>query len=124
VWAFLLLSATLYNTSRTTPRISIPGTSTVIPTAAIPLLLIVATSFIVPHTSLLGHICGAAIGYGWGSGYLKFLAPPEKIIRWIEDKLKLKARLPSTYVSTDKQTGGKFGMSVLPSNSSSANGTV
>ena len=46
-----------------------------------------------------------------GLGYLKFLAPPEKILRWIEGKLNLLGRLPH-YVSVDQKTYGRYG--VLP----------
>jgi len=46
-----------------------------------------------------------------GLGYLKFLAPPEKISRWIEAKLNLLGRLPH-YVSVDQKTYGRYG--VLP----------
>lgn len=51
-----------------------------------------------------------------GLGYLKFLSPPEKALRWIEGKLNLLARLPY-YVSIDQKTYGRFG--VLPSAGSS-----
>ena len=44
-------------------------------------------------------------------GYLKFLAPPEKILRWIEGKMNLLGRLPH-YVSVDQKTYGRYG--VLP----------
>jgi hypothetical protein len=47
-----------------------------------------------------------------GLGYLRFLAPPEKILRWIEGKMNLLGRLPH-YVSVDQKTYGRFG--VLPS---------
>jgi hypothetical protein len=40
---------------------------------------------------------------------LKFLAPPEKILRWIEDKGRLRSRLPSAYVSIDRRGSGRFG---------------
>lgn len=56
-------------------------------------------------------ICNAV-----GLGYLKFLAPPEKALRWIEGKLNLLGRLPH-YVSVDQKTYGRFG--VLPSTNSS-----
>ena len=46
-----------------------------------------------------------------GLGYLKILAPPEKILRWIEGKLDLLGRLPH-YVSIDQKTYGRYG--VLP----------
>ena len=49
-----------------------------------------------------------------GLGYLKFLAPPEKVLRWIEGKLNLLGRLPH-YVSIDQKTYGRYG--VLPTTS-------
>lgn len=49
-----------------------------------------------------------------GLGYLKILAPPEKILRWIEGKLNLLGRLPH-YVSIDQKTYGRYG--VLPTSS-------
>lgn len=82
------------------------------PTWTTPLFVILITSFLIPNTSLIGHLCGAAIGYLWGMNYIKFLAPPEKILRWLERKLDLLARLPH-YVSVDKSTFGRYG--VLPS---------
>jgi len=65
----------------------------------------------VPGTSLLGHLCSVLIGYGFELGYLKFLVPPEKILRFIEGKLNLLGRLPH-YVSVDQKTFGRYG--VLP----------
>lgn len=47
-----------------------------------------------------------------GIGYLKFIAPPEWALRWIETRLNLLAILPH-YVSVDQKTYGRFG--VLPS---------
>ena len=46
-----------------------------------------------------------------GLGYIRFLAPPEKVLRWIEGKLNLLGRLPH-YVSVDQKTYGRYG--VLP----------
>ena len=54
-----------------------------------------------------------------GLGYLRFLAPPEKILRWIEGKLNLLGRIPH-YVSVDQKTYGRYG--VLPSSSTSGPG--
>lgn len=100
-----------------------------IPTWITPLALIVVTSVLLPNTSFLGHLCAVAVGYlcklntpitAWvtnpvlvGLGYLKFLAPPEKIARWIEGKLNLLGRLPH-YVSVDQKTAGRY-TAVLPS---------
>lgn len=53
-----------------------------------------------------------SVYFGGGLGYVKYLAPPEKILRWIEGKLNLLGRLPH-YVSVDQKTYGRFG--VLPS---------
>ncbi|KAH0544004.1 hypothetical protein FGG08_001771 [Glutinoglossum americanum] len=39
-------------------------------------------------------------------GYLKILAPPEKILRWVEGKMNLLGRLPH-YVSVDQKTYGR-----------------
>lgn len=46
-----------------------------------------------------------------GLGYIRFLAPPEKVLRWIEGKLNLLGRVPH-YVSVDQKTYGRYG--VLP----------
>lgn len=55
-----------------------------------------------------------------GLGYLKILAPPDKVLRWIEGKLNLLGRLPH-YVSMDQKTYGRYG--VLPtSNAPSMDG--
>lgn len=108
-----------------------------IPTWITPLVLIVVTSVLIPNTSFLGHLCAVTVGYlckyGFcyclrniqplvsigimltkptvGLGYLKFLAPPERILRWIEGKLNLLGRLPH-YVSVDQKQYGRFG--ILP----------
>jgi len=103
-----------------------------IPTWTTPLLLIFVVAVLVPGTSLLGHLCGLAVGYicmstfvpssqalqsannnglKGGLGYLKWLSPPEKALRWIETKFNLLAWLPH-YVSVDQKTFGRFG--VLP----------
>jgi len=118
VWCFLLFSAFLYQTSKSTPHISIPSTPYKLPILAIPFILIIIVAIIVPYTSILGHICGCIIGFGWGSGLLKFLKPPDKILRWVEDKLMLRTRLPTSYVDVK---GGPYGSDVLPMNSDTAN---
>ena len=80
---------------------------------------------------MLGHLCGIAMGYVGkylnsivslfiadilataGLGYIRYLAPPEWALRWIESRLNLLVILPH-YVSVDQKTYGRFG--VLPSN--------
>lgn len=57
----------------------------------------------------MAHLCGAVIGYGFELGYLKFLVPPERILRFVEGKLNLMARLPR-YVSVDANTYGRYGV--------------
>ncbi|KAI9670093.1 MAG: putative rhomboid protease [Trizodia sp. TS-e1964] len=56
-----------------------------------------------------------------GIGYLKHLAPPEKILRWVEGKMNLLGRLPH-YVSVDQKTYGRYG--VLPSSNSTTSASV
>jgi len=81
-----------------------------------PLPLLVFLHYLLPNAvlndSLIADLCGCAVGYGFELGYLKFLVPPEKILRWIEGKLNLLGRLPH-YVSVDQKTYGRYG-SVLP----------
>ncbi|KAK7520043.1 hypothetical protein IWZ03DRAFT_128159 [Phyllosticta citriasiana] len=110
VWVFLLLAVEAVKAHRANPYFSIGPYK--VPTWTTPLFIILVTSFLIPNTSLIGHLCGAAIGFLWGMNYIKFLAPPEKILRWLESKLNLLAKLPH-YVSVDKSTFGRYG--VLPS---------
>ncbi|KAJ4536035.1 putative rhomboid protease [Exophiala dermatitidis] len=90
-----------------------------IPTWISPLVILVVTSALIPNTSFLGHLSGCITGYLWGLGYIRFLAPPEKVLRWIEGKLNLLGRLPH-YVSVDQKTYGRYG--VLPSSSTAGPG--
>lgn len=110
VWVFLLLGMEAIRTYKTNPHLVI-GTHH-IPTWTMPLLMMLVVGALVPRTSLLGHLCGILVGYVAGLGYVKFLAPPEWALRWIEARLNLLAILPH-YVSVDQKTYGRFG--VLPS---------
>jgi hypothetical protein len=56
-----------------------------------------------------------------GMGWLRFLAPPEKILRWVEGKMNLLGRLPH-YVSVDQKTYGRYG--VLPSTNGASEGGI
>ncbi|KAH9862104.1 hypothetical protein IAQ61_010306 [Plenodomus lingam] len=109
IWVFLLLSAEVMKTQKTNPYFSVGPYR--VPTWTTPLMLVGVTSILVPNVSLIGHLCGAGLGYLWASGYIKFLVPHEKILRWLETKLNLLARLPH-YVSVDQKTYGRYG--VLP----------
>jgi hypothetical protein len=121
IWIFLLLSSSIIQQSKTQPYIATPAFLNLpstyrVPTFALPLLLIALTSLlslvhVIPPTSLIGHLAGALIGYLWGLGYIKFLAPPEKVLRWIEGKLNLLGRIPH-YVSVDQKVFGRYG--ILP----------
>lgn len=97
---------------KTTPSLALGPYK--VPTWTTPLMLVVVTSILVPGVSLIGHLCGAGIGYLWASGYIKFLVPHEKILRWVETKANLLGRLPH-YVSVDQKTYGRYG--VLPTTS-------
>lgn len=110
VWVFLLLAHESIKQWRAHPYFALLDYR--VPTWISPLALLCLVSFLVPHTSFLGHLCGAATGYLWGLGYIRFLAPSERILRWIEGKLDLLGRIPH-YVSVDQKTYGRYG--VLPS---------
>ncbi|CAI6095444.1 hypothetical protein V2G26_015121 [Clonostachys chloroleuca] len=112
IWVFLLLGMEAIKTYKTNPYLVI-GTHH-IPTWTTPLLMVFVIAVLMPSTSLLGHLCGIAIGYFAGLGYVKYLTPPEGILRAVESRLNLLAILPH-YVSVDQKTYGRFG--VLPSNS-------
>ena len=58
-----------------------------------------------------------------GLGYLKLLAPPEKILRWIEGKLNLLGRLPH-YVSIDQKTYGRYGVLDSPAGIPNGRGSI
>lgn len=109
IWVFTLLGMEAVKTHRINPFFMI-GT-TPIPTLITPIILALFISVMVANTSFLGHLCGLAFGYGWGFGYLQFLAPPEWGLRWIEGKLITFGRLPH-YISVEQKTNGRFG--VLP----------
>ncbi|RCI07611.1 hypothetical protein L249_1650 [Ophiocordyceps polyrhachis-furcata BCC 54312] len=114
IWVFLLLGVEAIRTYRSDPHLVIGAYQ--VPTWITPLLMIFVVAVLIPNTSLLGHLCGTFVGYIFGLGYLKFLAPPERALRWIEARLNLLAVLPH-YVSVDQKTYGRFG--VLPSSNGS-----
>ncbi|KAE8450044.1 putative rhomboid protease [Mollisiaceae sp. DMI_Dod_QoI] len=109
IWVFTLIAMEAVKTYKSNPFFII-GTVQ-IPTWITPFVMVLFVSFLIPNTSFLGHVCGLLFGYGWGLGYLKFLAPPDWALRWIEGKLNLLGRLPH-YVSVDQKTYGRYG--VLP----------
>jgi hypothetical protein len=131
VWVFLLLGMEAIKMYRMNPYFILGPTQ--IPTWTTPLVLVLFVTFLVPNTSLLGHLCGLSIGYlceshhfiqdcranqhKVGLGYLKFLAPPERILRWLESKMNLLGRLPH-YVSVDQKTYGRYGVLPLSSTTS------
>jgi membrane associated rhomboid family serine protease len=109
IWVFLLLGMEAMRTYRTNPYFSIGSQQ--IPTWTTPLAMVFVVAVMVPSTSLLGHLCGLGVGYVCGFGLLKYLAPPEWALRWIESRLNLLSILPH-FVSVDQKTYGRFG--VLP----------
>ena len=119
IWVFLLLSIEAVKTYRTNPHFAI-GTVK-IPTWTTPLIANLFTAVLLPNTSFIGHLCGCAVGFLWGFGYIRFLAPPEKILRFVEGKLNLLGRIPH-YVSVDQKTYGRYG--VLPTTSAASNLSV
>ncbi|KAF4983814.1 hypothetical protein FZEAL_851 [Fusarium zealandicum] len=109
MWVFVLLAMESIRTYKSNPHFVI-GTVH-IPTWTTPLIMCLVVAALIPRTTLLGHLCSVAVGYIAGFGLVKYLAPPEWALRWIEKKLNLLAILPH-YVSVDKTTYGRFG--VLP----------
>ncbi|KAI1635788.1 Gaa1-like protein [Biscogniauxia mediterranea] len=118
IWVFLLLGIEAIRTYKANPHLVI-GTHHV-PTWITPLVMVLVVEALMPSSSFIGHLCGVGTGYLFGLGYLKFTAPPEKALRWIESRLNLLGRLPH-YVSVDQKTYGRFG--VLPTSSSSSGTT-
>ncbi|KAL8840236.1 MAG: hypothetical protein Q9170_001443 [Blastenia crenularia] len=124
LWVFVLLGSEGIKTFKSNPYFSISTYR--IPTWTTPLVVLLFTTALIPNTSLIGHICSVGVGYAYGLGYLKILAPPEKVLRWIEGKLNLLGRLPH-YVSIDQKTYGRYGVlptSTNPSLSGVGEGTV
>ncbi|KAK3690031.1 hypothetical protein B0T22DRAFT_375671 [Podospora appendiculata] len=117
IWVFLLLGVEAIRTYKANPYFVVSTYS--IPTWTSPLAVVLVTYALVPSSSMLGHLCGLGVGYVFGLGYLKFLAPPEKVLRWAETKLNLLGRLPH-FVSIDQKTYGRFG--VLPTNGGAGGG--
>ncbi|KAI5298157.1 putative rhomboid protease [Ascosphaera atra] len=111
VWVFLLFASEALRTYNSNPHFALGPYR--IPTWTSPLIACVLVSLLLSNTSLLGHLAGIAVGYLYGLGMLRFLVPPEKILRFIEDKLNLFGRLPH-YVSVDQKTYGRYG--ILPTN--------
>ncbi|KAL8693569.1 MAG: hypothetical protein Q9218_001611 [Villophora microphyllina] len=112
IWVFVLLGIEGIKTYKANPHFALSTYR--IPTWTTPLIVLLFTTALIPNTSLLGHLCSVGVGYTYGLGYLKILAPPEKVLRWIEGKLNLLGRLPH-YVSIDQKTYGRYG--VLPTTS-------
>jgi len=113
-WSYLLLSMEALMLHRRHPSFKLGDIN--LPIWPFPIPLLVFLHFLLPsvilHDSLLGNLCGCLVGYGFELGYLKFLIPPERVLRYIEGKLNLLGRLPH-YISVDQKTFGRYG-SVLP----------
>ena len=114
---FLLLGVEAIRTYRVNPNFIVA--SIPVPTWTTPLFFVFVVAALFPHTSMPGHLFGLAVGYLCGLGYLKFLSPPESVLRFIETRLNLLVRVPH-YVSVDQKTYGRFG--VLPSVNSNVGG--
>ncbi|KAL9031228.1 MAG: hypothetical protein Q9196_000728 [Gyalolechia fulgens] len=105
IWVFVLLGVEGIKTFKSYPYLTISTYQ--IPTWTTPLIILLFTTVLIPNTSFFGHLCSVGVGYIYGLGYLKILAPPEKVLRWIEGKLNLLGRLPH-YVSIDQKTYGRI----------------
>lgn len=61
IWVFLLLGMEAIRTYKTNPHLVIATHH--VPTWTTPLALCLVVSALVPSTTLLGHLCGLAVGY-------------------------------------------------------------
>ena len=117
VWIYLLLACEAIKTYRANPSFKLGPYA--IPTYLYPLPLLVISHFLLPLSlttdSIILNLCSCGIGYAFELGYLKFLIPPERGLRFVESKLNLLGRLPH-YVSVDQKTYGRYG--VLPTTNS------
>lgn len=107
VWVFLLLASEAIKTNKGNPSLALGPYR--VPTWLTPIFLVLTVSFLFPRSSLLGHLCGLAVGYVWGLGYLKIIVPPERILRFIEAKVN-PLRLFPRYISVDQKTYGRYGV--------------
>jgi glycosylphosphatidylinositol transamidase len=132
IWVFLLLAAESIRANKTVPYFVIRGQPT-IPTWTVPIAALLLALVVTPGSSMLGHACGLVVGYACmqplffvfprpqsktdtdkcpypvGLGYLKFLVPPDGVLRFIETKLRLRL-WSSYYVSVDQKTFGRDGV--------------
>ncbi|KAK3301515.1 uncharacterized protein B0H64DRAFT_383836 [Chaetomium fimeti] len=108
IWGFLLYGAEAIRANKTAPYLVIRGQPT-IPTWTAPIAVLLVAILVTPGSSALGHACGLGVGYVFGLGYLKFLVPPDKVMRFIETRLKLRS-WSSYYVSVDQKTYGREGV--------------
>jgi hypothetical protein len=67
IWIFMLLGMEAIKTYRANPYFELGTTR--IPTWTTPLILVVLVFVLIPHTSLLGHLCGLGVGYLCQSRY-------------------------------------------------------
>jgi hypothetical protein len=61
IWVFMLLGMEAIKTYRINPYFELGTTR--IPTWTTPLILVLFVFVLIPHTSLLGHLCGLGVGY-------------------------------------------------------------
>lgn len=62
IWVFTLIAMEAVKTYKSNPTFMISTYQ--IPTWITPMVLLLFVSVLVPNTSLLGHLCGLAFGYG------------------------------------------------------------
>jgi hypothetical protein len=119
VWFFTLFAIEVVKSARSNPYFVVQTYK--IPTWSTPLIAALVTSFILPGSSLLGHLSALATGYLFAFGYLSLLSPSDRILRWIENKI-LEYGRPPYYISVDQKAYGRGG--VLPMASSAEEGGI
>lgn len=58
-----------------------------IPTLVSPFIYLVIVAVIFPDSSFFGHLFAIFAGYFLALGYINFMYPPPKVVKWIETKL-------------------------------------
>lgn len=97
-WAFSFAGYFAYKESLIKPTFQITPSHS-LPTLATPLIPLILIAIFVPGSSFFGHLFGLISGYALAYGYLAKLAPPSKVIEFIESKLDgLINLIPSMFI--------------------------
>ncbi|KAL0634589.1 putative rhomboid protease [Maublancomyces gigas] len=99
---FTLMAAEAIKTHAFHPYYNIAGWE--VPSWTTPVFWVIVAAFLIPASSLIGHLCGLVIGYAYASRYLRLLEPSEWILAKIETKLGFLFRRIPYYISLENRT--------------------